>query len=195
MNTVSQSGTEQLPLIFLVDDNPEFINGLELTLEMEGFEVKTALNGQEALDRLLAIFRSQMEDDTGTVRLPDLILSDIMMPVMDGYEFYDRTRKNPYLNHIPFIFLTAKGETEDIRLGKELGSDDYLPKLTPTEDTLATIRGKLKRVNQRRAIAERFTWDSNESLEGRGIILIAIITTLVGLAFCAGYGAAIFFAG
>ncbi len=191
MNTPNQ----QTPLIMIVDDNPEFLSGIELTLQMEGFEVWTAINGQEALDQLQTVFRAQMEDDTGATRLPDMILSDIMMPEMDGYQFYDHTRKNPYLNHIPFIFLTAKGESEDIRIGKELGSDDYLPKLTPTEDILATIRGKLKRVDQRRAIAAQFTWNPEKPMQGRSLIFIAVIVVFIVLAFCAGYGTAIYFVG
>jgi len=196
MNTATKwNEQESKPLIMVVDDNPDFLSGMELTLQMEGFDVLTSINGQEALDRLYKVFRAQIEDDSSRTHLPDLILADIMMPEMDGYEFYDHIRKNPYLNHIPFIFLTAKGAAADIRQGKEMGSDDYLPKLTPTEDMLATIRGKLKRVEQQRTLAKQFTWSPDKPLEGRGVILIAAAALLSAIAFCAGYFTATFFAG
>ncbi len=137
-------------LIMVVDDNNEFLIGIKLTLEMEGFKIWTAINGQDALDGLHAVFSGQTHKETGFTRLPDLILSDIMMPVMDGYDFYSQVRDDPHLHHIPFIFLTAKSSDKEIRLGKELGADDYLSKLNPLEDVLASIRGKLKRVEQQR---------------------------------------------
>lgn len=151
MNTAADwDGQNRNPLIMVVDDNPEFLSGMELTLQMEGFDVITSVNGQEALDDLYKVFRAQVEDDSMVARLPDLILADIMMPEMDGYQFYDHVRNNPHLHHIPFIFLTAKSSNDDIRLGKELGSDDYLSKPCLPEDVLATIKGKLKRVEQQR---------------------------------------------
>ena len=195
MNSKSQNNQNQKPLIMVVDDNPEFLNGIELTLQMEGFEVWVSDNGQKALDALYKVFKAQIEDDSILARLPDLILADIMMPVMDGYEFYEHTRKNPYLNHIPFIFLTAKGDNADIRHGKEMGSDDYLPKLTPTDDILATVRGKLKRVAQQQALATQFTGNPVQPLQGRGIIVIAAVIGLVAISFCAGYLTATFFVG
>ena len=137
-------------LIMVVDDNTEFLSGMQLTLEMEGFNVCTATNGQEALDGLQAVSSGQNQKTTAFTRLPDLILSDIMMPVMDGYDFYAQVKDNAHLYRIPFIFLSAKSAAEDIRYGKELGTDDYLSKLCPPEDVLASIRGKLKRVEQQR---------------------------------------------
>jgi len=190
MNTTNENGQSKKPLVMVVDDNPEFLSGIELTLQMEEFEVWKAANGQEALDELYAVFTGQGQGDSQPTRSPDLILADIMMPVMDGYEFYDKVRKNPYLNHIPFVFLTAKGDPADIRYGKELGSDDYLPKMTPTEDMLATIRGKLKRLEQSRSIASRFTWKPDKPLEGRSIIVVATAIVLIALAFGVGFALA-----
>jgi len=186
MNTEKDDSQSTQPLIMLVDDNPEFINGMELTLEMEGFKVWTAKNGQDALNQLFAVFKGEKLAESGITRLPDLILADIMMPVIDGYEFYEQTRANPYLNHIPFIFLTAKSSDVDIRRGKEMGSDDYLSKLCSPEDLLASVRGKLNRVKQQRGLAARFTGDLNKpSLIGI-IILVAIIIAVGVIAFCAG---------
>ncbi len=132
-------------LIMVVDDNAEFLSGLQLMLEMEDFHVWTATDGKQALDQLNTGFLGQNQNDLSSSRLPDLIMSDIMMPIMDGYQFYDQVIANSHLYHIPFIFLTAKSSQDDIRQGKELGSDDYLTKPCSLEDMLATIRGKLKR--------------------------------------------------
>lgn len=174
------------PLILVVDDNPEYLNGIKLTLEMEGFKVITAKDGQQALDRLHAIPIGQSQASPETKRLPDLILADIMMPAMDGYELYDRIRAHPYTNHIPFIFLTAKSGDEDVRIGKELGAEDYLSKLASTEDLLASIRGKLNRVVQRRAVMTEFHDEMGQSGNMGGIILLVVIILLIILAFYLG---------
>jgi len=189
MNTIEQQqpGQDHKGLIMVVDDNPEFLNGIQLTLEMEGYKVWTANNGKNALEQLERTFvmRQRMEG-TGMEHLPDLIIADIMMPEMDGYQFYDQVRANPYTNHIPFIFLSAKGSDENIRYGKELGADDYFSKLAPPEDLLASVRGKLKRVDQQRTMAAEFTGDPTRSMMSGSVIAIAIIGSLVALAFCAG---------
>lgn len=177
MNTSAQIAHNDQELIMVVDDNPEFLSGVELTLEMEGYKVWTARNGQDALNQLKAAFLQ--EGGAKENRLPDLILVDIMMPVMDGYALYDEMRANPYLNHIPLVFLTAKSDEEDIRFGKELGADDYLTKMAPAEDLLATIRGKLKRVEQQRALATQFTGSPSWRAEGANILLIALAVALV----------------
>ena len=173
-------------LIMVVDDNPEFLSAIQLTLELEGFEVQTALDGQQALNELKDILRGQGQTDIAFKRLPDLILADIMMPVMDGYAFYEQVRTNPYLNHIPFIFLTAKSDDIDIRYGKELGVEDYLSKLTLPEDLLATIRGKLKRVKQRRAVLAQFDEEPTRPLRGGIVITLVVIGALIILAFYLG---------
>jgi DNA-binding response OmpR family regulator len=73
-----------------------------------------------------------------------------MMPDMNGYQFYLRVRQNPAWLHIPFLFLTAKGQSEDIRYAKEMGIDDYLTKPIEAEDLVAAVRGKLHRFTQLR---------------------------------------------
>ena len=176
MSTKQQNAQSSKALIMVVDDNPEFLNGIGLTLEMVGYQVWAATDGQDALDQLKAAF---LREEGDKKRLPDLILVDIMMPVMDGYALYDEMRSNPYLNHIPFVFLTAKSAEEDIRYGKELGADDYLTKLASSEDILATIRGKLKRVEQQRALAAQFAGDPGRPVEGARVLLIALVIALV----------------
>jgi CheY-like chemotaxis protein len=183
-------------LVMVVDDNLDFLNGIELTLQMEGYKVWTATNGQHALDQLERTFimRQRMEG-SGMEALPDLIIADIMMPEMDGYEFYERVRANPYTNHIPFIFLTAKSDDENIRHGKELGADDYFSKLAPPEDLLASVRGKLKRIEQQRQMAVELTGDPTRSMMSGSVIAIAVIGSLVAIAFCVGVAIATGWAG
>jgi CheY-like chemotaxis protein len=86
---------------------------------------------------------------------PDLIISDILMPKMDGYDFFNEVYNNPIFCQIPFIFLTALDSAEDIRIGKMLGVDDYLTKPINEEDFLATIFGKIKRNLQNKLINKR----------------------------------------
>ena len=185
MRAMGQNAQDHQALIMVVDDNAEFLGGIELTLEMEGYKVWTVKNGRQALDQLQAAFLGQSRNGFRT-NLPDLILVDIMMPVLDGYDLYEKMRANPYLNHIPFIFLTAKSDETDIRHGKELGADDYLTKLSSTEDLLATIRGKLKRVEQQRALAAQFTGDPSNLLEGGRMLFIAAVIAFLIIGFCLG---------
>lgn len=118
--------------ILVVDDQAELVENIGLTLEVSGFRVLTAYNGFEALE----IIKSQPVD---------LILADIVMPRMNGYQLYERVRENPQWVTIPFIFLTARSLDSDIRYGKELGADDYLTKPIQPEDLMAAVHGKLRR--------------------------------------------------
>jgi signal transduction histidine kinase len=121
--------------ILLVDDEDYVREAFENILEVKGYDVYSASNGYEALKLLETL-------------MPNLIISDIGMPNMNGYEFYERVRKNPDWNHIPFIFLTAFGQKEDVIRGKKLGVDDYLVKPVETEELLVTIEAKLQRTQQ-----------------------------------------------
>jgi len=123
-----------IPLILLVEDDPNILKYLKMTLEFNGCKVITANHGKEGLKVL-----SELKN------CPDLILSDIMMPVMNGYDFFDAVSRNPDCSHVPFIFLSALDSPEDIRLGKMLGVDDYLTKPINEEDFLAIVFGKIKR--------------------------------------------------
>ncbi|GAB4475445.1 MAG: response regulator transcription factor [Anaerolineae bacterium] len=121
--------------ILVVDDEPVIRDSVADVLRLAGFRVVTACNGLEALDIL--------HDLT-----PDLIVVDIMMPHMNGYQLYHRLRRAPAWVRIPVIFLTAKGEREDVRYGRELGADDYLMKPVEPEDLIAAIEGRLERYRQ-----------------------------------------------
>ncbi len=107
---------------------------LDLILRLNDYQTYKAQNGVEALKLL-----ETMDNP------PDLILSDIMMPEMDGYDFFEKVSDNPNWFRIPFIFLTAKSDPEDVRFGKKLGVDDYIIKPFDNDDLLASIKGKLRR--------------------------------------------------
>ncbi len=108
---------------------------LTLMLEMEGFAVLSAEHGRRGIE----LARNHT---------PDLILCDVMMPDVDGYAVLQALRAHPDTATIPFIFLTAKGEKVDQRVGMNLGADDYLVKPVAKEDVLAAIAARLQRQKQ-----------------------------------------------
>jgi signal transduction histidine kinase len=118
--------------ILVVEDDAALLEGVRDILEFSGYRVSTATHGQEALAAL-------------EHSLPQLIISDIMMPKMDGYQLYAAVRARPEWLDVPFIFLTARGDKQDVRRGKELGADDYVIKPFDEEDLLVAIRNKLGR--------------------------------------------------
>lgn len=120
------------PQILVVEDNVDLLYAINLLLESNNYKALTAKNGKEALKVL-----SRLEE------VPELIISDIMMPVMDGYKFFKEISNNPRWNRIPFLFLTAKTTYEDIRFGKSLGVDDYLTKPFNEKELLATLAGRI----------------------------------------------------
>lgn len=118
--------------ILLIDDVEENITVLRERLEKEGYDTISATDGTSGIQ--LAIHE-----------LPDLILCDIMMPHMDGYEVMDILHENPYTNTIPFIFLTAKTDPKDFRLGMQLGADDYLTKPFNSKQLIKAVQTRLER--------------------------------------------------
>ena len=128
----------QISILF-VEDNEDLRDNAALVLGLEGYNVEVARDGREALDILDAGFS------------PHLIVSDIMMPRMDGYEFFDAVRQKKHLRGIPFIFLTARGSRHDVSVAKQLGADDYLVKPFDPEEFLIAIQNKLQRMAEMRA--------------------------------------------
>lgn len=121
--------------ILIVEDNDVLRQGLEALLQAEGYAVLTAAHGHEALEQMRSF-------------APDLILSDISMPEMDGYAFFEQVRTRPDWVSIPFIFLTARRGREDIFAGKKLGAEDYLVKPVTRQELTTTIRSRLERSHQ-----------------------------------------------
>ncbi len=123
--------------LLIVEDNEALREGLREMLSLEGFAVLTAANGRAALDQM-------------TLLTPDLIVSDIAMPEMDGLAFYSAVRARPEWLTIPFLFLTARGEKQDILRGKNLGAEDYLVKPLTRDELVTVVRSRLKRSEQLR---------------------------------------------
>lgn len=116
--------------ILLVDDEQDIVEFLKYNLEKENFEVVVGLNGEEALNKLSEI--------------PDLIILDIMMPKMDGFETCKCIRENKNFEHTPIIFLTAKaGEANEIK-GLELGASDYIQKPISPKKLIARVKSNLR---------------------------------------------------
>ena len=129
--------------LLVVDDEVNLLRAVEACLRVEGFDVVTARSGNEALVQT-----------AGTV--PDLIVSDIRMPGMSGYELARQLRQTPATSLVPIIFLTAKGETEDRIEGFRAGVDLYLTKPFEPEELVAAIRNILERVQRTHSqLAER----------------------------------------
>jgi DNA-binding response OmpR family regulator len=120
------------PRVLVVDDDPHLLNLLDLRLAEQGFDVMLASSAREAL--------TQVEG-----RRPDIVIADIMMPGMDGYELCERVRANEKLQHIPFIFLSALADTQNKVRGLKLGADDYLTKPFEFHELLARIEILLDR--------------------------------------------------
>jgi DNA-binding NarL/FixJ family response regulator len=134
-NIAGGAGVDAGIKILVVDDEEAIRVSIAHALTAHGMQVRTAADGMQALEL--------MQEE-----IPDLILADIMMPHMNGYQFYMRVRSNPNWTLIPFIFLSALIEDQNIRYGKELGADDYLQKPVSVDDLLAAVLGRLKRFHQ-----------------------------------------------
>jgi DNA-binding response OmpR family regulator len=126
--------------ILIVEDEPGMIELLSVALEDEGFIISIANNGEQGLKKV-------EEED------PDLIISDVMMPDMDGYEFCEQLRENPKTASIPFIFLTAKKDVSDRVRGLNLGADDYISKPFHVVEVVARIKTLMQRVKRSRTAA------------------------------------------
>ena len=122
------------PLLLVVEDNPDLRDNIQLVLELNDYSVVTACTGKDALKKL-----AKMD------RLPDIIICDIMMPEMNGYDLFKMLSGHPIWCYIPFIFLTARTEPHDVRFAKMLGIDDYIKKPYEEEDLLASVKGSLVR--------------------------------------------------
>ncbi|MGE5352757.1 MAG: response regulator transcription factor [Syntrophothermus sp.] len=116
--------------ILLVDDEQDIVEFLRYNIEKEGFSVISAHTGREALEKMS--------------EKPDIIVLDVMMPEMDGYEACRRIREDKHSCHIPLIFLTAKSAEADEVLGLEMGADDFVAKPISPKKLLARIRANLR---------------------------------------------------
>ena len=129
--------TPEEKLILVVDDEPRMVRFVRMNLELEGYQVAEASSGIEALDKV--------RDE-----LPDLVVLDVMMPEMDGFETLARLRE---ISTVPVIMLTVKGDEEDRIRGLELGADDYVTKPFSPRELASRIRAVLRRADMPSPVA------------------------------------------
>lgn len=133
------TGKEENSSILIVDDNPQNIQVLGTILKRENYDVTIAMSGLEALEYLVT-------------EHSDLILLDVMMPGMDGYEVCRIIKKDKKLKKIPVIFITAKTDSEDIVKGFKVGAVDYISKPFNTEELLARVKTHIELYQSREQI-------------------------------------------
>ena len=138
--------------LLVVDDEPNLLVAVAACLRGEGYEVTTARSGREALVRLAET-------------MPDLIVSDIRMPGMDGYTLARHVRSSARTALVPIVFLTAKDETADRIEGFRNGVDAYLTKPFEPDELVAVIKSILSRVERTHAEIARLVSDANQSSE------------------------------
>jgi two-component system alkaline phosphatase synthesis response regulator PhoP len=126
----SMSDTRQKVLI--VDDEMDALMALKVALEAEGYNVAEAKDGHEALDKVYS-------------EIPDVILLDLMIPGIDGFEVCRQLKSDDMYRHIPVIMLTARGEIDDKVEGIELGADDYVTKPFNLKELKARVKMVLRR--------------------------------------------------
>ena len=126
--------------ILIADDDPDILQFVRVNLELEGFEVATASDGQEALAQVIE-------------KPPDLVLLDIMMPEMDGLSALRRMRAHPAAANTSVILLTARALPEDRVTGLELGADDYVTKPFDVDELMARVKAVLRRSQAMRDVS------------------------------------------
>jgi DNA-binding NarL/FixJ family response regulator len=138
--------------ILVIEDEPEMRRNLMAILRLEKFQPLAAEDGQVGVE-------------LAKREKPDLVLCDVMMPKLDGYGVITALRANAETAAIPFIFLTARGEKPEIRVGMNLGADDYLTKPVAKADLLAAVRSRLERAAQQTVPEFKPNFESAKPLE------------------------------
>lgn len=146
-------------MILVLEDNKALRVLIKKSLEKEGFEVELSKNGKEGLEIMKDV-------------VPDLIISDVMMPEMDGFEFLDKVRKD--YPTLPVIMLTIKSELDDYRRGYELGATEYITKPFEMETLIKKVK---KRINSADSI-EKFVYGDTEMLSAEEVSPVDILSYL-----------------
>jgi DNA-binding NarL/FixJ family response regulator len=136
--------------LLVVDDDPSLLLAVSETLRAEGYEVVTARRASEAMMQVAE-------------SLPDLIISDIRMPGMDGYALARNLRSNPRTRLIPIVFLTAKDDLADLITGFRTGVDAYVTKPFDSEELIAIVKNILERVHRTHSDLARLFGEHHES--------------------------------
>jgi len=116
--------------ILIADDEPNIVISLEFLLQQDGYRVEVARDGVEAMEAIAA-------------HVPDLVLLDVMLPRLSGYDVCQRVRQNPAWREVKILMLTAKGREVEVAKGMALGADAYVTKPFSTQELLARIRDQL----------------------------------------------------
>lgn len=154
------SGDMKKTILIIEDDNTLLENTREI-LELLGYEILTACNGKLGVD-------------LARKKQPDLILSDIVMPELDGFGVYKTLEKNKDTRQIPFIFMSVKSEPEDVRYGMNLGADDYITKPFKEKDLITAIASRLAKhdkLKERRKKKKRVRAKAIENLKALRLFL------------------------
>ena len=125
--------------VFLIDDESSWLQAISGILKQEGFRVISSESGEDALEKLKR-------------RRPDLILSDVRMPEMNGFDFFEKVRTDPNLASVPFVFMSSIDDYDAKRVAKELGADDYLEKPYDAAKMKVIVRDLFSRFRSRGTI-------------------------------------------
>src|SRR6266404_1573785 len=151
--------------ILVIEDEPEMRRNIATLLRLTSYEPLTAQNGREGVE-------------VARRARPDLILCDVMMPELDGFGVLRALQEDTELARIPFIFLTAKGEKDDLRSGMNLGADDYLTKPVANKDLVQAIEARLSRSARQAKREFKPDFSSTEPLQTLGLTARATETLL-----------------
>jgi DNA-binding NarL/FixJ family response regulator len=149
---MKESTVKDSKQLLLIDDDPNLILLVKDYLEFRGYEVVTAENGREALEVL-------------EIKIPDMIICDVMMPEMDGYALVEHVRQDPRTSWVPVLFLSAKGQSQDRVKGLNTGADVYMVKPFEPEELVAQVESSLKQ-------ATRLIHHSGSSSNGESTIQV-----------------------
>jgi two-component system alkaline phosphatase synthesis response regulator PhoP len=156
--------------VLVVEDDVDISRLLRLTLEKDHFKVRTVTDGQAALQL------AQRE-------VPDLIILDVMLPLVDGFEVCRRLRLDIRTSRVPVLMLSAKSEEIDRVLGLELGADDYLTKPFSPRELLARVKALLRRENRQATDGDRIVDERQVELSSREFGLLACLVSGKGRVF------------
>ena len=113
--------------VLIADDEPNIVTSLEFLMEVNGYDVSVARNGDEALEKVRA-------------EQPDLVLLDVMMPLRNGFEVCQKIREGMLSAHVKILMLTAKGRDIEVEKGRTVGADDYITKPFSTQELVERVR-------------------------------------------------------
>jgi DNA-binding response OmpR family regulator len=125
-------GEAPAPRVLIVDDDPVIVRLLQINFRLEGYEVDTASRGEDALEKVRA-------------NRPDVVILDVMMPGIDGWEVCRQLKETPAVRHIPVIFLSARAQDEDRQRGYALGVDEYVTKPFDPAHLVELVRRSLSK--------------------------------------------------